>query len=95
MSVGTCKDETKRRHLLEKRDKALNKVQNLEIKLDVRNRWTPDFPEWDRAAHMVTKREYQRCLDKLEGLVVQRIFEMTKMNMSQTGALTLSLFHLI
>ncbi len=65
----------------------LNIVQQLEIKLDIRHRWTSDFPEWDHAKQMVEKREYQRCLDKLEGLVVQRIFEMTKMNMSQQGVL--------
>ncbi|KAJ3503342.1 hypothetical protein NLJ89_g8479 [Agrocybe chaxingu] len=30
-------------------------------------------------------RKYQRCLDTLEGLVVARMFKLTKMNMSQTG----------
>ncbi|KAF8338602.1 hypothetical protein F5887DRAFT_920026 [Amanita rubescens] len=85
LSVGTSTHETKRRHLLEKRANVLNVVQQLEIKLDIQHRWTPDFPEWDRAKQMVEKREYQRCLDRLEGLVVQRIFEMTKMNMLQQG----------
>ena len=27
----------------------------------------------------------QQCLDDLEGLIVLRMFELTKMNMSQTG----------
>jgi hypothetical protein len=30
-------------------------------------------------------RTYQRAVDKLEGLVVQRLFELTKANVSQTG----------
>jgi hypothetical protein len=30
---------------------------------------------------------YQHCIDTLEGLVVARIFELTKMNRSQTGEL--------
>ncbi|KAF8580833.1 hypothetical protein K439DRAFT_1355894, partial [Ramaria rubella] len=30
-------------------------------------------------------RSYQRAVDKLEGLVVQRLFELTKANVSQTG----------
>jgi len=34
---------------------------------------------------MVGRRRYQRCLDSLEGLVVARMFELKKMNMSQTG----------
>ncbi|KAF8341848.1 hypothetical protein F5887DRAFT_887753 [Amanita rubescens] len=85
LNIGTPANETKRRHLLEKRDKALHEVQNLEVKLKIRQRWILGCPEWDRAKAMVQTREYQKCLDKLEGLVVQRIFEMTKMNMSQVG----------
>lgn len=30
-------------------------------------------------------RTYQKAVDKLEGLVVQRLFELTKANVSQTG----------
>lgn len=35
----------------------------------------------------VKKRKYQLALDALELLIVERIFELTKMNQSQTGAL--------
>ena len=34
-------------------------------------------------------RTYQRCIDALEGLIVARMFELTKMNRSQTGMLSL------
>ena len=34
-------------------------------------------------------RTYQRCIDALEGLIVARMFELTKMNRSQTGILSL------
>lgn len=34
---------------------------------------------------MIVERDYQRALDALEALVVARIFELSKMNMSQTG----------
>jgi len=30
-------------------------------------------------------RDYQKALDKLEGLVVQRLFELAKMGLSGTG----------
>jgi len=53
--------------------------------MGVVDRWTPDFEQWKSAAVMVGRRRYQRCLDDLEGLVVSRMFELTKMNMSQTG----------
>jgi hypothetical protein len=48
-------------------------------------RWTHTTQEWQRAALLVSRCRYQRCLDELEGLVVSRMFELTKMNMSQTG----------
>jgi hypothetical protein len=77
--------ETKRRHALENRDRDLLVVQDLEVILGVVDRWIPESPEWKAAALMVGKRRYQRCLDDLEGLIVSRMFELTKMNMSQTG----------
>ena len=77
--------ETKRRHALENRDRDLLVVQELEVMLGVVNRWVPESPEWIAAALMVGKCRYQRCLDDLEGLIVSRMFELTKMNMSQTG----------
>lgn len=84
---GPCASlETKRRHALENRDKDLLIVQELEIQLNAITRWVPECPEWKAAALMVGKRRYQRCLDDLEGLIVSRMFELTKMNMSQTGA---------
>jgi len=34
---------------------------------------------------MVAMRKYQWALDRIEGLIVARMFELMKMNMSQTG----------
>ncbi|KAF8225630.1 hypothetical protein L208DRAFT_1305367, partial [Tricholoma matsutake] len=73
-------------HALETQDKDLNVIQQLEIQLSVEVRWLPEHPEWKAAALMVRKRHYQRCLDELKGLIVSRMFELMKMNMSQTGA---------
>jgi hypothetical protein len=81
----TQSTETARRHALEARDKNLLVVQDLERKLNVAQRWKPDCPEWSNARNLVSTRRYQRCLDTLEGLIVARMFELTKMNMSQTG----------
>ncbi|KAI0058310.1 hypothetical protein BV25DRAFT_1872035 [Artomyces pyxidatus] len=77
--------ETKRRHALETRDKDLVAVQELEAKLNIAQRWEPGIVEWEQTGKMVVMRSYQRALDLLEGLVVARMFELTKMNMSQTG----------
>jgi hypothetical protein len=80
--------ETKRRQLIERRDKVLATVQDLEIRLGITSggRWDPTSAEWAAAAEKVRMRRYQRALDILEGLVVARIFELSKMNMSETGA---------
>ena len=60
-------------------------VQDLETKLGVTSRWLPNHQEWKLAAVMAGKHRYQQCLDDLEGLIVSQIFELTKMNMSETG----------
>ena len=86
--------ETERRHAQEVEAKDLLVVQNLELRLGIVCRWGPGDNEWKLAATMVGKRRYQRCLDALEGLIVARMFELTKMNMSQTGA-SLTLLYLI
>ena len=77
--------ETKRQHAFEKHEKDLAVVQMLEVRLGITNRWELGGPEGEEAAKLLLMRKYQRCLDTLEGLVVARIFELTKMNRSQTG----------
>ena len=81
--------ETKLRHAAENIARDAEAVQHLELRLDIQVPWTKTSEEWKAAAVLIAKRQYQRCLDVLEGLIVSWIFELTKMNMSQTGA-----FHL-
>jgi hypothetical protein len=87
----TQSQETERRHAQEVEAKDLLVVQNLELRMGIIRRWGPQDNEWKQASTMVGKRRYQRCLDALEGLIVARMFELTKMNMSQTGALLTTL----
>ncbi|EIW77525.1 hypothetical protein CONPUDRAFT_167712 [Coniophora puteana RWD-64-598 SS2] len=51
----------------------------------VPTRWTPDSPQWQESGLLVGRWKYQRALDALEGLIVVRVFELGKMNQSQTG----------
>jgi hypothetical protein len=81
----TASAETARRHALESEKRNLAAVQVLESKLNITQRWTVDSVEWKQTAEKVSMRRYQRCIDTLEGLIVARMFELTKMNMSQTG----------
>lgn len=80
--------ETARRHALEKMAMELDKVQALEKRLGVIKRWEPGTSEWQQARKKVTLRRYRRCVDRLEGLVVARMFELSKMNQSNTGTST-------
>ena len=75
----------KLRYAVENASKDLLSMQNLELQLEVATRWQKGSDEWETTAALLTNRRYQRCLDELEALIVSRMFELTKMNMSQTG----------
>ncbi|TEB31942.1 hypothetical protein FA13DRAFT_1843167, partial [Coprinellus micaceus] len=74
-----------RRIAQENYDKAVGLVHESEHLLGVEQTWSPTSQPFLEAAEMVRRRRYQRCLDELERLVVQRIFELTRMNLSKTG----------
>lgn len=63
----------------------LKDVQDLEGRLHIDRRWERGSAEWLEAEELSVTRTYRLTLDKLEGLIVARMFELTKMNMSQTG----------
>ncbi|KAJ6512716.1 hypothetical protein C8R45DRAFT_1049873 [Mycena sanguinolenta] len=69
----TRRMETQQQHALEQQSKALAAVQDLEARLGA------------AAAELVSKRRYQRALNNLEHLIISRMFELTKCNMSGTG----------
>ncbi|KAG2743935.1 hypothetical protein P692DRAFT_201722581, partial [Suillus brevipes Sb2] len=83
--TSTTRNETAWRHAIENYDKDLKVVQELEVKLGITRRWVPDDHEWRDAGRLVANRKLQRALDNLEGLVVARIFELSKMNRAGTG----------
>ncbi|KAJ6600993.1 hypothetical protein DFH09DRAFT_1243004 [Mycena vulgaris] len=82
---GVGKAELARRHGKEKVEKDRESVQELESVLDIVDRWTTELPKWESTVIEIKKRKYQLALDALELLIVERIFELTKMNQSQTG----------
>jgi hypothetical protein len=84
-AAQTRRVETQRRHAVEVCSKTLEAVQDLERRLAIERRWQPEDEEWATTAAMLRNRRYQRALDELEGLVVARIFELAKCNLSDTG----------
>ncbi|KAJ7312736.1 hypothetical protein DFH08DRAFT_973256 [Mycena albidolilacea] len=69
----------------ENHDRAVTAVQEMERKMGIVVRWMVDDESYDKAAELVATRRYRKAVNKLEELVVKRIFELTKMNMSGTG----------
>ncbi|KAJ7204100.1 hypothetical protein GGX14DRAFT_569699 [Mycena pura] len=82
---ATRRLEAQRRHAIENHDKAQMLVNDMEVRMSIAVRWVADSEEWMDAAIMVRRRRYQRALDHLQGLIIARMFELTKMNMSGTG----------
>jgi hypothetical protein len=66
-------------------DRDLAAVQELEEKLEISDRWTTESPKWMTTVAEIKQKKYQKALDAVELLVVEQIFELTKMNQSQTG----------
>ncbi|KAH9846929.1 hypothetical protein C2E23DRAFT_872057 [Lenzites betulinus] len=81
----TRKRETERRHLREKWDRTLRDVIALELQMGIINRWQPTSHEYLSASQYISQRDYRVALEKLHGLVVQRLFELHNMNISQTA----------
>ncbi|KAJ7170394.1 hypothetical protein C8R43DRAFT_1120826 [Mycena crocata] len=82
---GVSKADLARRHAKEKMMRELDSVIELEDILNITERWTTASPKWVATVKAIRSRKYQLALDGLELLIVERIFELTKMNQSQTG----------
>lgn len=77
--------ETNRRHAIDKYNRISLEICQLEAALDIPMRWTPLDPEYIEATTHIRERKYARALDKLQKLVIQRLFELHKLNIAQTG----------
>lgn len=82
----TRKAETKRRFLKTQYDRTLFQVIQKEEEMGLSRRWTPLDPEYIEAAQRMNEKKYRDTLEKLHGLVIQRLWELHKMNLSGTGA---------
>jgi hypothetical protein len=48
-------------------------------------RWLPDSDAYKATQTLLVERSYRRAVDNLERLVVQRLFELTKLGMNGVG----------
>ena len=81
----TRKLETERRCALELRESCLRQVIEMEVRMGIEKRWEPSSPDYMETLQYLSTRRYQRALEELQRLVIQRLFELHKMNISATG----------
>lgn len=69
-----------------------NTVRALEKALRVPEdgRWTPDSAPYRATVEKITRRDYMRAVDRLEFLMLQRMFELNKTHSYGTGTHFLS-----
>lgn len=77
--------ETRHQDAIENRNKDLLAVQALELKMEITNRWILGDALCHETVQLLYMHKYQRALNVLEGLVVAWVFELSKLNRSQTG----------
>ena len=81
----TRKLETERRYAIELRENCLKQIVEMEVSMGIEKRWDPSSPEYLETLDYLSTRTYQRALEELQRLVIQRLFELHKMNISATG----------
>ncbi|EMD33855.1 hypothetical protein CERSUDRAFT_55723, partial [Gelatoporia subvermispora B] len=77
--------ESERRHLQERREHVHRDLIETEVHMGIQTRWQPTTPEYIATLKYVSMRQYHRALDNLQRLVIQRLFELHNLNLSQTG----------
>ncbi|QRV97834.1 hypothetical protein RhiJN_25853 [Ceratobasidium sp. AG-Ba] len=60
-------------------------VERLEVELDIPVRWTPSTPEYVQTLKHSQEQKYRAAVDQLELLVLQRLFELSRLNIGGIG----------
>jgi len=89
---ATRRLESARRAATDEMMVAIAAVHDLEVKLDIERTWTEEDPEYQDAARYLRHRDFHRALDRVQQLVVQRLFEMSKANLASIGNVFLLVF---
>jgi hypothetical protein len=77
--------ESERAAAIRKLQLQMNAVDDTERRLGVDERWTAERAEYQHALQYLDNRKFIRVVEALEGLVVQRLFELSKANLIGTG----------
>ncbi|KAG6835638.1 hypothetical protein H0H93_016291 [Arthromyces matolae] len=81
----TRRADTTRRHLNERHEKISVELIQMEERMNISERWTPSTSEYIKTSKYMSERNYEKALDKLQKLVIQRLFELHKLNLASTA----------
>ncbi|KZT10313.1 uncharacterized protein LAESUDRAFT_755820 [Laetiporus sulphureus 93-53] len=81
----TQKLETRRRYLEERECTLLHDLLAMEVQMNISQRWQLTDDKYVKTAKYVAMCTYHHALNNLQQLVVQRLFELHKLNLSQTA----------
>ncbi|KAK1219024.1 hypothetical protein PQX77_018276 [Marasmius sp. AFHP31] len=83
--LKSLSDEAHAKYKNERYKATLEEVLDFENKHSFYKRWEPTDKEYQETGSAMRGRHYRRALEQLERLVVQRLLELTKLNMSGVG----------
>ncbi|TFK79319.1 hypothetical protein K466DRAFT_505734 [Polyporus arcularius HHB13444] len=81
----TLKLERRRRQLLDRVDHLTAEVIAIETEYGIENRWQPGDFLYQQTVEYISTRRFQRALGRLQRLVIQRLFELHKLNIGRAG----------
>lgn len=84
---STARIEAERRAAQEQLQVAIQATSGFEAKMGLMRPWSECDPEYQATLKYIQQREYHRALDKLQRLVIQRLFELSKANVIGMGKL--------
>jgi hypothetical protein len=77
--------ETQRRQAREKVVELNNELLDMEVRLHIEKRWDAFTPAYCETIERINQRQYLRALEEIQKLVVQRLFELHRLNLSNIG----------
>ncbi|PPQ84634.1 hypothetical protein CVT24_007189, partial [Panaeolus cyanescens] len=81
----TRRVETQRKAARDKVNHITQELVEMEAALGIEKRWDPTMPQYIETLQYMSRRKYQKALDHLQKLVVQRLFELHRLNISGVG----------
>ncbi|KAJ2923545.1 hypothetical protein H1R20_g13546, partial [Candolleomyces eurysporus] len=77
--------ETQRRQARAKVAELESELVDMELRLHIEKRWDAMNPAYRETVERINQRQYRRALEDVQKLVVQRLFELHRLNLSNIG----------